>query len=140
MTNLTKRFLIVDDDPVNNFLSKLELKKSLGEVDVLAFESPAVALIYIETEFEQQQAKEKITLLLDLNMPVISGWEFLDKFESFPETIKNQFDIYIVSSSIDPVDIERAKANPLVIDFVEKPLNKYFVVNRFLEESNSSYK
>ncbi len=132
MTNTIKRFIVIDDDPVNNFLSKFVLKKSLGEVELMVFLNPELALEYIETEFQNQPPIEKITIFLDLNMPVLSGWEFLDKFETFSETIKNQFDIYILSSSIDPADIERAKANPLVIAFTEKPINKEFIHQTFL--------
>lgn len=57
-------------------------------------------------------------------MPTLSGWEFLQSFSTFPHSIKKQFDIYMLSSSIDPADIERAKLNPLVIDFIEKPMNR----------------
>lgn len=130
MTKSTKRFLIVDDDASTNFLSKMALRKSLGEVDVKDFVVPENALEYIATEFKNKQ-EEKTTLFLDINMPTLTGWEFLDKFKTFTEPIKNQFIIYILSSSIDPADIQRAKLNPLVTDFIEKPLNKAILIKLF---------
>ena len=131
MTNSAKRFLIVDDDPLNNIVSKMVLKKSFGEVVVKDFIIPELALEHIETEFEHKQFEEKTTLLLDINMPSITGWEFLDIFKTFAEPVKNQFNIYILSSSVDIIDIQRAKQNPLVIDFIEKPLKKDVLIKMF---------
>jgi len=131
MTMLAKRFLIVDDDPINNILSRKVLENSLGQVEVKEFVIPERALEYIESEFEGSQTKERTTLLLDINMPTLTGWEFLETFETFSDPIKNKFNIYILSSSIDPADIQRAKQNPLVIDFIEKPLNKVTLTKMF---------
>ena len=131
MTNSAKRFLLVDDDPLTNLLSEMVLKKSLGEVEVKKFVVPETALEYIEAEFESKQLEEKTILFLDINMPTLTGWEFLDKYNAFKEPIKNQLNIYILSSSIDPADIQRAKLNPLVIDFIEKPLNNAILTKIF---------
>lgn len=132
MTKSIQRFLIVDDDHSTNFLHKMALRKLLGDVDVKDFVMPETALEYIGTEFNHQH-DEKTTLFLDINMPTITGWDFLEKFDTFPESIKNHFNIYILSSSIDPADIQRAKLNPLVIDFIEKPLNKAILIKLFKE-------
>lgn len=75
--------------------------------------------------------ESEITLFLDINMPTITGWEFLEKFQEFTDSVKNQFNIYMLSSSIDPSDIQRAKLNPLVIDFIEKPLSKAILADIF---------
>lgn len=117
-----KQFIIVDDDKFSNLLSKILLSKLFENVEVKDFLFPESALEYIETEFEQHE--EKTTIFLDINMPTLTGWDFLKIFETLPDTLKNQFQIFVLSSSIDPIDIERAKADPLVIDFIEKPLSK----------------
>jgi len=124
MSNQTKHFLLIDDDPLNNSLSKLVLRKTLGKVEVIDFLVPENGLEFIEFKSHYHSEEEKVTLLLDINMPSMTGWEFLDKFDQFKNSLKEQFNIYILSSSIDPCDISRAKENPLVIDFIEKPLNK----------------
>ena len=131
MTKPTMQFLIVDDDKTNNFLTRMAIKKSLEDVEIMEFVVPELALEYIETEFMNQPNKEKTTLFLDINMPTLTAWEFLEKYETFAEPIKMQFNIYILSSSIDLADIQRAKLNPLVIDFIEKPLNKTILANIF---------
>ncbi len=139
MTPSAKRFLLVDDDPLTNFLSKKILGQIFGEVEIKDFVNPELALEYIETEFENKQSEEKVTLFLDINMPNLTGWEFLEKFETFKDSIKNQFNIYMLSSSVDSADIKRSKLNPLVIDFIEKPLNKSIVTKILVEIANNAY-
>ena len=131
MTNQIKRFIIVDDDPQNNFLAKMILKKSLGEVEIKDFLVPEEALEFIRTEFGHQTNNEITTIFLDINMPTLTGWEFLIEFNAFTVEIKNQIKIYMISSTVDPGDIERAKLNPLIIDFMEKPLNKALLTKMF---------
>jgi CheY-like chemotaxis protein len=125
------RFLIVDNDPINNSICKMVLKQSLGDVEVKDFIHPELALEYIEAEYEAKQFDDRTTLFLDINMPILTGWEFLMEFNLFGSQIKNQFDIYMLSSSVDPDDIQRAKSNPLVIDIAEKPLKKPFLEKLF---------
>jgi len=124
MTQAAKRFLIVDDDKTNNLITKMAIKKSLSEVEIVEFIVPEAALEYIKAEYLKHPKEDKTTILLDINMPTLNGWEFLEEFDTFTESIKRQFNIYILSSSIDLGDIQQAKVNPLVIDFIEKPLNK----------------
>lgn len=124
MKTLIKQFLIVDDDPQNNSLSRMAIRKVLGNVPVKDFEVPETGLEYIGKDFETGSSDEKTVLLLDINMPTMTGWEFLEEFDKLNENIKMQFQIYMLSSSVDPSDIERATSNPLVTDFIEKPLNK----------------
>ncbi len=128
MTKITKRFLLIDDDPLNNFVTKMILKKSFEKVHVNDFAIPEDGLKFIKSEPCHNPPDGKTTLFLDINMPTISGWEFLEAFELFDSLIKEQYNIYILSSSVDPKDINRAKANPLVIDFIEKPLNKAMLI------------
>ncbi len=131
MTQITKRFLLVDDDPLNNFLTKMILKKSFEEVHVNDFTIPENGLEFMKSEPSHNLHYGRTILFLDINMPTMSGWEYLDEFELFDPSIKEQYDIYILSSSVDPKDINRAKENPHVIDFIEKPLNKAKLLTMF---------
>lgn len=124
MTQLTKRFLIIDDDRINNFLTKMVLQKSFKDIEVIVFTSPEEGLEFIKSEYKNDNITEKTTLFLDINMPTLSGWEFLEAFTLFEESIQKKFNIYIFSSSINDCDIKLAKENKLVSDFIEKPVNK----------------
>ena len=116
-----KRFLVVDDDPINNRLCDRIIRKKFPDVDIKLFENPELALSFIEEEYMMQ--KEFHTFLfLDINMPSMTGWEFLEKFETFDESIHNQFTINILSSSVDERDIEKASSNGFVSGFQSKPL------------------
>ena len=68
-------------------------------------------------------------IFLDLNMPIMDGWEFLDEFVKLP--IENKPRVYIVSSSIDNQDIERAKTYDIVKDFIVKPLSDSILSDLF---------
>ncbi len=124
MAEMIKRFLLVDDDPINNYLSKIIIKKSFEEVHITDFTIPEDALDFIESVANDHPSGEKIAIFLDINMPTMSGWEFLEAFELFDVSIKEQYHIYILSSTINHNDINLAKENCLVIDFLEKPLNQ----------------
>lgn len=115
------RFMIIDDDPGNNMLCEILIKKTIGEADIQTFTEPAVAVDFIKKEYSNGSAVPTV-ILLDINMPVMTGWDVLEKFKTFDESIKRKFNIYLVSSSIDQRDKERAKENPIVVDYIEKPL------------------
>jgi CheY-like chemotaxis protein len=57
-------------------------------------------------------------------MPIWSGWDFVEHFDKLDENIKNRFKIYMLSSSIDNNDKQRAMDNKNVVDYIEKPLTK----------------
>jgi CheY-like chemotaxis protein len=119
-------FLIVDDDPLNNKLCELVItnrKVANGLAKLISFTEPEKALQYIRDTYAQPGANLTI-LLLDINMPVINGWQFLEFFEQFDEQVKQYFKIYMLSSSVDNRDIERAQNCSYVMDFISKPLKK----------------
>ena len=116
-----KRFIIVDDDECNNMLCKFMLRK-MTDGEVLDFTNPEEAIAYISAD--QSTTKENTILLLDINMPEMTGWQFLDWFDKAPARIKNDITIFMVSSSIDQRDKERADANPYITHFFTKPLQK----------------
>ncbi len=131
MNNLSKQFLLIDDDPVSNFLLRKVLEKNLTGAQVKDFLEPELALKYIEAEATALPTERKTTIFLDINMPTLTGWEFLDAFDAFSNKVKDHFSIYILSSSIDPADIQRAQMNPLVIRLIQKPLKKEFLLENF---------
>lgn len=73
MTHLKPRFLLVDDDPLNNTLSKAYLLRTFGNIEIKEFLIPEDALAHMEQDFTNNQSEAIITLFLDLNMPTLSG-------------------------------------------------------------------
>lgn len=128
-----KRYLIVDDDKSNNLLCKMVLKKVLGDIDITTYENPREGLSYIESEYKNTEFNSPTILFLDINMPDISGWEFLEIYKDYSENIHKQFTIYMLSSSVDYKDKSLAEENPLVKGFISKPLTRDIVSNLFKE-------
>jgi CheY-like chemotaxis protein len=122
------RFVVIDDDPLNNALCKMIIKLALGKMDVRTFTLPEKGFQFIKTEYAMNMNGSTSIILLDLNMPIMSGWEFLERFEELDEIIKKQVKIYILSSSVDPRDKERAGKNKDVEDYIVKPLTKEIVL------------
>ena len=117
---MTGRFVIVDNDAVNNLLCTLAIRDAAGEVEIQTFELPVKAFEYLTADINI----ENITVLfLDINMPIWSAWDFLNNFEKLEEKIKSKIKIYLLSSSIDANDKHRATENKNVVEYIEKPLS-----------------
>jgi len=120
-------FIIIDNDAVNNLLCSLTIKDVAAEAEIETFQFPVKAFEYITTNISNRE--KSTVLLLDINMPMWSGWDFLDNFEKLNDKIKKQIKIYILSSSIDANDKHRARENKNVVDYIEKPLSSKNVLS-----------
>ncbi|OOG75404.1 hypothetical protein B0E43_09995 [Algoriphagus sp. A40] len=121
-------FILVDDDPINNMLSELTITDVFPDAKIIAFTNPKEGLEFLLTPLVSSNGK-KLILFLDLNMPIMSGWEFLAQFEMAEPGVKDQLQINILSSSVDPMDLEKAKQNAYVNDFIEKPLTEEVLIS-----------
>lgn len=118
--NMLQTYIIIDDDEFSNFLCKTMIIRTLGDIDIKTFTVPEDGLDFIQTEYENILLPTII--LLDINMPTLTGWEFVDKFQEFGKSITEQIVIYIVSSSVDQRDKDKAAANKYIKGFLSKPL------------------
>lgn len=129
------KVLIIDDDPVVLLLHKVILKGDCGADMLVCFSEPVKALEHIVTH---QEDIDKFVILLDINMPVMSGWDLLDALYKVIEHYK--LHVIIVSSSVSIEDKEKAKTYPSVMDYWEKPLSKKNCIRlkEILESLNAS--
>jgi CheY-like chemotaxis protein len=104
---------IVDDDPIFRFMCRHFVSDYVEENNILEFINGKEALENIH--------KKPTHIFLDINMPVLDGWQFLD--EILKLNINHNIEISIVSSSIDPQDFEKFKKFKLLKSFLQKPLN-----------------
>ena len=118
---------IIDDDPIAIY----GIKKSMKEIDfcdtVLIYKNGQDAIDGLNSMVEDGIKLPSI-ILLDLNMPIMDGWEFLDDFLKIPNCNTKQVTIYIISSSIDPRDIIKAKDYSLVSNYILKPIKSVDLV------------
>jgi len=111
---------IVDDDAIFTFTTKrlLEMHHLTNRIEV--FPDGLKALEKLQENEENNLSSPNI-ILLDINMPLMDGWQFMDEF-SLLEDKKNIL-VYLVSSSIDPRDREKARRYKDIQDFVVKPIS-----------------
>ena len=129
MTNLVS-FIVIDDDPLNNTICKLTIKKAVGVLDVKTFTDPLAGLHYVSEEYPgSEEASRPTFLFLDINMPIMNGWEFLEKYEQLSHSIRESIRLYILSSSVDDRDIERAGHNPNIVSYLAKPITKEIILD-----------
>ncbi|WP_190277543.1 response regulator [Adhaeribacter rhizoryzae] len=112
---------IIDDDEMSCYLTRFMLKLQQAASDIVTYFDAEEALKAIETGLEQGNLPNLI--LLDLNMPHLDGWEFLDALAPLEEKLTNKLKIFILTSSVDPYDEERSRAYSLVSGFLPKPLS-----------------
>ena len=118
------RFIIIDDDVFNNTICTVTIAKTATDAEIKTFLDPISGFDYIVEEYGRKDQNGVAVLFLDINMPVMDGWQFLDKFAKLDERIKERVKIYILSSSVDKRDIQRAKENKYVKHYLVKPLTK----------------
>lgn len=114
---MSKVICIIDDDPIYQFLINKIIGNSEGGHDVMFFKNGKEALDYFTLDLNKNLPE---IILLDLEMPVMDGWDFLKEIDKL-KIVKPE--IYIVSSSISHEDQEKVKAFPEIKGHFSKPIN-----------------
>jgi CheY-like chemotaxis protein len=113
---------VIDDDEIYTFTVKRIINNSEIAHKTLFFPNGKLALDFF-TEYVHQTDSLPDLILLDINMPVLDGWQFMDEFVKIHPLIKKKVTIYIVSSSIDEADFAKARSYEQISDFIVKPIN-----------------
>lgn len=118
--------MIIDDNTVDLYISSRLIIKNYFSKKVLEYSNAIEALQYLQ---ENQNNKTMLpqVIFIDIYMPLMSGFQFLEAYEELPLDLKNNCRTYIISSTIDDDDIARARKNKNVISFQVKPINKEFL-------------
>jgi len=116
------RLILIDDEVYSNKISATFIKKMYPDIEIVDFLSPLEGLQYIDNEYREHAIPT--TILLDINMPELNGWEVLEKLQELPFYIKESLSVYMLSSSIDPKDRQKAEEHPLIKGYIEKPLSR----------------
>jgi CheY-like chemotaxis protein len=116
--------VLVDDDLTINYFHKRLLKIYFHEEDIQTCLNGKQAIDALLRLNEKLNKDDNVIVLLDLNMPVMNGWEFLAEFHSFKTELKFNCSIYIITSSINPEDKKHGVSDFNVANFFNKPLSK----------------
>ena len=131
---IIKRFILVDDSNISNVLSTFSIKRVFPEMDIKSYLNPETALEDIEKEYSDKGHNIPTILLLDINMPEMSGWEFLEVYKNFSDHLHSQFSIYILTSSVSEIDKTTSEQSPFVSGFLSKPLDPEWVRETFSQK------
>jgi CheY-like chemotaxis protein len=131
---LTKRALIllIDDDTIIDFLHRKLLNKAGILAPIITLYNGKTALDELSKLNTHLNENDTVLALLDVNMPVLDGWGFLEELKALHPSLKFNLDLFMLSSSNNPDDIIKSKNYPYVIDYLNKPLsiediNKYLL-------------
>lgn len=126
--------LLIDDDSTTNYLHKrVVVKTNLCLAPIIATDGEKGLEALLEINNSNINFEDYVLIFLDLNMPVIDGWNFLKVLEEIKEQLKFKFLLFVVSSSINKDDIDRAEKNCLVTKYLKKTMNIELIENMKLE-------
>ncbi|MDI1255022.1 MAG: response regulator [Flavobacterium sp.] len=138
-TNITTAFetvMIIDDNPIDLYIASSIIKNNNFGKNILLYQSASEALKYLKDNQENIPALPQI-IFVDIYMPLMSGFEFLENYEVMSDSIKVNCCAYIISSTIDDFDIARARNEKNASSFQVKPITKKFL-DRIIAEKTIS--
>jgi CheY-like chemotaxis protein len=112
--------LVIDDDDINIFIIKKIVEKTGFDIDMVSKSNGQQAVDHLKETIAKNDPLPQL-ILIDINMPVMNGWEFIEAYQNLGVNIP--VDLYILSSSVYENDIEKTKSYASVKGFISKPLS-----------------
>lgn len=125
---------LIDDDLKFSFITKTLLSKISFAKEIVDYSDASVALEELKKNTQNGGGKLPDVIFLDLNMPGMDGWDFLEEYKSLPAFFRDECKLYVLTSSIDPVDKIKSQSYTFVADFISKPLAREKV--NWIQENN----
>lgn len=113
-------FLVIEDNQIDQFIMAQMFKKLLDVSEINIANNGKEGIKWICEN--RKKIKENLIVLLDIQMPIMNGFQFLIEYEKLEEELKRETQIFILSSSLDIDEIQELKGNPYVTDFLSKPI------------------
>lgn len=135
---------IIDDDPITIKICELVIQNTKFSQSIVSFPNGKEAIDFFSDFFEKSKRTENEhkapeLILLDLNMPIMNGWEFMEEYiRKYAARLENT-DIAILSSSVNPQDFMKSQQYDVIIDFINKPLTVDLVNELKQHEALSKY-
>ncbi len=120
--NVLKQIMLIDDDEVYNFICSETIKKILNIKDIITYTSSQNGLNFLAKSIADK-AQLPDLIFIDINMPILDGWSFIEEYQKMSSDIAQKVLIYIQSSSVYDEDIEKSKTYAVIDGFITKPLS-----------------
>jgi two-component system, chemotaxis family, chemotaxis protein CheY len=117
------KIALIDDDVIFKKLTKIRLRRYDLSKDILTFRDGEEAISYLKEHAKQVEALPDI-ILLDINMPKMNGWDFLKKFRKIKFDLRKTIKLYMVSSSFNPDDMDKANEYQDLLGYFVKPISE----------------
>lgn len=115
---------LIDDDNIYQFTARTILESTGLTKEIRSFYNGCEAIKFFRNKENQQTDTLPDVIFLDINMPIMNGWEFLDEYHKLQSELPKYITLYVVSSSIDDHDMQRSKTYKEVTDFIVKPVSR----------------
>jgi CheY-like chemotaxis protein len=115
--------LFVDDDPITLMLCKKVISKAAFSNHIITAQNGEEAINLFRNLLDDSEKTVPELIFLDLNMPIMGGWEFLEEFSKPTFKQFHNIKVIVLSSTIDPEDLEKIKEFPMVMNFLPKPIS-----------------
>lgn len=122
------QFIIIEDNLIDQFVTKKLLKKGLDISPLFIANNGKEGIEWLLKNPEHKS----LVILLDIQMPIMNGFEFLDEFSLLADEIKENIEIFVLSSTLDSDEIKRIKDNKYVSEFWNKPFRLETLKSAFL--------
>ncbi|AWK04647.1 response regulator [Flavobacterium crocinum] len=122
------QFIIIEDNLIDQFVTKKLLKKGLDINPLYIANNGKEGIDWLV----KNPNHHSLIILLDIQMPIMNGFEFLDEFDRLPENVKNRIEIFVLSSTLDSDEIKKIRENKYVSDFWNKPFRLELLQKTFV--------
>lgn len=122
------QFIIIEDNLIDQFVTKKLLKKGLDVNPLYIANNGKEGLEWLL----KHQNNQPLIIILDIQMPIMNGFQFLDEFERLAEDVKDKIEIFVLSSTLDTDEIKKVKENKYVSAFWNKPFRLELLQKTFV--------
>ncbi|MEM1220666.1 MAG: response regulator [Bacteroidota bacterium] len=129
--------VLVDDDEPTNFIHKIIIEETNCCKEIIVCEDGRSALQTLQDRYTRNLTLPNI-VFLDINMPGMNGWQFLDKYQVLDSMLRKEIVVVMLSTSKNPDDLRKANEHPSVASFCNKPLSEEMIFS-LLERYFPSY-
>ena len=122
-----KTVMLLDDNEVDNFVNKKMLENSNFAGQIYVHTSSKGALEFLNNLDTNGQASKDLIpdiIFVDINMPIMDGFQFLEEFEKVPDGVRSKSKVVMLTTSINPNDIQRCAENERIFKYFNKPLTQ----------------